>query len=145
MFSVLLIQRVKEKVHLSRTDTGLVRNWWRFFQTMKIFWKVNLESVWDEFTYKGRFRHAKLCLGPQFWDWKWDWIWLMFQGKFEQKKIYFSSESVNTKEHKENNSCQKYDFSINAFYKINFWPILKKLSQNVDFLHLPPFEIFAVN
>ena len=28
---------------------------------------------------------------------------------------------MKTKKHKESNSCEKYDFSINAFYKINFW------------------------
>ena len=72
-------------------------------------------------------------------------FWPLFRGKFEQKniKLNFSSESVKTKEHKESNSCEEYDFSLNAFSKI--WPILKKLSQNVDFLHLPLFEIFAVN
>ena len=58
-------------------------------------------------------------------------------------KIIFSSESVKTKEHKESNSCEKCYFSISAFYKINFWPILKKLSQKIDFLHFPHFEIFA--
>ena len=58
-------------------------------------------------------------------------------------KIIFSSESVKTKEHKESNSCDKYYFSINAFYKINFWPILKKLSQKIDFGHFPLFEIIA--
>ena len=59
-------------------------------------------------------------------------------------KIIFSSESVKTKEHKESNSCEKCYFSISAFYKINFWPILKKLSQKIDFLHFPHFEIFAL-
>ena len=58
-------------------------------------------------------------------------------------KIIFSSESVKTKEHKESNSCEKCYFSISAFYKINFWPILKKLSQKIDFLHFPHFEIIA--
>ena len=28
---------------------------------------------------------------------------------------------------KESNSCEKYDFSINAVYKFNFWAILEKL------------------
>ena len=41
-------------------------------------------------------------------------------------KLNFSSESVKTKEHKQSNSCEKYYFLIDAFYKINFWPILKK-------------------
>ena len=58
-------------------------------------------------------------------------------------KIIFSSESVKTKEHKESNSCEKYYFLIDAFYKINFWPILKKLSQKIDFRHFPLFEIIA--
>ena len=58
-------------------------------------------------------------------------------------KINFSSESVKTKEHKESNSCNKYLFSINAFYKINLWPILKKLLQKIDFHHFPLFEIIA--
>ena len=58
-------------------------------------------------------------------------------------KINFSSESVKTKEHKESNSCDKYHFSINAFYKINLWPILKKLLQKIDFHHFPLFEIIA--
>ena len=60
-------------------------------------------------------------------------------------KIIFSSESAKTKEHEESNSCEKCYFSISAFYKINFWPILKKLSQKIDFLHFPHFEIFAHN
>ena len=54
-------------------------------------------------------------------------------------KLNFSSESVKTKEHKESNSCDKYHFSINAFYKINLWPILKKLLQKIDFR-----QIFAL-
>ena len=58
-------------------------------------------------------------------------------------KLNFSSESVKTKEHKETNSCEKYYFLIDAFYKINFWPILKKLSQKIDFRHFPLFEIIA--
>ena len=36
-----------------------------------------------------------------------------------------SLEISENLEHKESNICQKYDFSINAFYKINYWPILK--------------------
>ena len=59
-------------------------------------------------------------------------------------KLNFSSESVKTKEHKESNSCEKYYFLIDAFYKINFWPILKKLSQKIDFRHFPLFEIIAL-
>ena len=39
----------------------------------------------------------------------------------------FSSESVKTKEHKENNSYQKCDFSINAFYKIDFEGFISKV------------------
>ena len=58
-------------------------------------------------------------------------------------KIILSSESVKTKVHKESNSCEKCYFSISAFYKINFWLILKKLSQKIDFLHFPHFEIIA--
>ena len=58
-------------------------------------------------------------------------------------KLNFSSESVKTKEHKESNSCEKYYFLIDAFYKINFWPILKKLSQKIDFRHFTLFEIFV--
>ena len=54
-----------------------------------------------------------------------------------------SLESVKTKEHKESNSCEKYYFLIDAFYKINFWPILKKLPQKIDFRHFPLFEIIA--
>ena len=74
-----------------------------------------------------------------------EFFWPIFCGNFEKKntKINFSSESAKTKEHKESNSCEKYYFSLNAFYKT--WPILKKLSQNVGFLHLPLLEIFAVN
>ena len=45
-------------------------------------------------------------------------------------KLNFTSESVKTKEHKESNSCEKYYFLIDAFYKINFWPILKLLQKN---------------
>ena len=50
---------------------------------------------------------------------------------------------MKTKEQKESNSCEKYYFLIDAFYKINFWPILKKLSQKIDFRHFPLFEIIA--
>ena len=50
---------------------------------------------------------------------------------------------MKTKEHKESNSCEKYHVSINAFYKINLRPILKKLLQKIDFCHFPLFEIFA--
>ena len=78
-FSFSLIQRVKEKVHLSVTDAGLVHNWRRFFQTTKnhiqslveIVWVMNWEIVWDEFTYNNRFENQKLCLGSQFWCWGW--------------------------------------------------------------------------
>ena len=72
-------------------------------------------------------------------------LWLIFGDKFEQKtqKSIFSSESVKTKENKESNSCEKYHFSINAFYKINLWPISKKLLQKLNFRHFPLFEIFA--
>ena len=72
-------------------------------------------------------------------------FWLIFRGKVEQKntKLNFTSESVKTKEHKESNSCEKYYFLIDAFYKINVWPILKKLLQKIDFHHFPLFEIFA--
>ena len=63
-----------EKVHLSGTDAGFVQNWRRFLQTtknhiqslVKIVWEMNLEIIWDEFTYKNRFRHQKLCFRPQF-------------------------------------------------------------------------------
>ena len=73
---------IKKKVHLSFTDDVLVRYWRRFFQTtknhiqslVKIVWEMNWEIVWDEFTYKNRFRHQKLCLRPQFWCWKWNFL-----------------------------------------------------------------------
>ena len=151
-FSVSLIQRVKEKVYLSVTDAGFVHNWRQFFQTTKnhiqssvnIVWEINLEIFWYEFTFKNRFRQQKLCFGPQFWCWKWifltDFLWQIWA---KNTKINFSSESVKTKEHKESNSCDKYHFSINAFYKINLWPILKKLLQKIDFHHFPLFEIIA--
>ena len=73
-------------------------------------------------------------------------FWPIFLWQFWAKntKINFSSESVKTKEHKESNSCDKYHFSINAFYKINLWPILKKLLQKIDFHHFPLFEIIAL-
>ena len=45
-FSVSLIQRVKEKVHLSVTDAGLVHNWRRFFQTTKNHIQSLVEIVW---------------------------------------------------------------------------------------------------
>ena len=47
---------------------------------------------------------------------------LIFYGQVEQKAQtdFFYSETIKTKEHKENNRCQKYDLSKNAFYKINF-------------------------
>ena len=145
-FSVSLIQRVKEKVYLSVTDAGFVHNWRQFFQTTKnhiqssvnIVWEINLEIFWYEFTFKNRFKQQKLCFGPQFWCWKWffltDFLWQIWA---KNTKINFSSESVKTKEHKESNSCDKYHFSINAFYKINLWPILKKLLQKIDFHHFP--------
>ena len=66
-----------------------------------------------------------------------------FSWQIWAKNTIFSSESVKTKEHKESNSCEKYYFLIDAFYKINFWPILKKLSQKIDFRHFPLFEIIA--
>ena len=68
-----------------------------------------------------------------------DFLWQFWA---KNTKINFSSESVKTREHTESNSCDKYHFSINAFYKINLWPILKKLLQKVDFRHFP-LEIFA--
>ena len=70
-----------------------------------------------------------------------DFLWQFWA---KNTKINFSSESVKTKEHKESNSCDKYHFSINAFYKINLWPILKKLLQKIDFHHFPLFEIIAL-
>ena len=65
---------IKKKVHLSFTDDVLVRYWRWFFQTtknhiqslVKIVWEMNKEIVWDEFTYKNRFRHQKWCFRPQF-------------------------------------------------------------------------------
>ena len=137
---------------MSVTDAGFVHNWRQFFQTTKnhiqssvnIVWEINLEIFWYEFTFKNRFRQQKLCFGPQFWCWKWffltDFLWQIWA---KNTKINFSSESVKTKEHKESNSCDKYYFSINAFYKINLWPILKKLLQKLDFCCFPLFEIFA--
>ena len=105
---------------------------------------MNLEIFGDKSTHKNKFRFQILCLDSNS-DVEIEQFWLIFRSQFEQKntEINFSSESLKTKEHKEGNSCEKYDFSLNAFYKI--WPILKKLSQNVDFLHLPLLEIFAVN
>ena len=47
---------------------------------------------------------------------------------------YFPGIVVKTQEHKESNIFEKCDFSINVFYKINFWPILEKFLQNIDFL-----------
>ena len=75
-----------------------------------------------------------------------DFLWQFWA---KNTKINFSSESVKTKEHKESNSCDKYHFSINAFYKINLWPILKKLLQKTifvifHFLKLLPLYIFVV-
>jgi len=55
----------------------------------------------------------------------------------------FSSESVKNKKNKESNTYQKYNFSKNVFFIINFGPILKDLSQNFVFRHFPPFTIFA--
>ena len=68
---------------------------------------------------------------------------LIFRGKFKQKnkKVIFSSHSVATKVHEGSISCEKYDFSINTFHKINFWPILKNLLHKIDFLHFPLFDI----
>ena len=58
-------------------------------------------------------------------------------------KLNFSSESVKTKEHIESNSCEKYYFLINVFYKINFWPILKKLLQKNRFSSFSTFSNFC--
>ena len=57
--------------------------------------------------------------------------------------MIFSSESVKNKKNKESNTYQKYNFSIDVFFIINFGPILKDLSQNFVFRHFPPFTIFA--
>ena len=75
-----------------------------------------------------------------------DFLWQIWA---KNTKINFSSESVKTKEHKESNSYDKYHYSINAFYKINLWPILKKLLQKTifvifHFLKLLPLYIFVV-
>ena len=89
-----------------------------------------------------------LAIKNHVWDLTWCWKWTFFDWFFlanlsKNAKNNFSSESVKTKEHKESNSCDKYHFSINAFYKINLWPILKKLLQKIDFHHFPLFEIIA--
>ena len=67
--------------------------------------------------------------------------WFFLANFSKNTKINFSSESVKIEKHKESNSCEKYYFSIYAFYKINLWPILKKLLEKIDF---PLFEIFAL-
>ena len=51
-------------------------------------------------------------------------------------KVNFSSGSVKTKEHKENNSYQKCDFSINAFSK----KIWNDLSQKFWFSSFSAFK-----
>ena len=56
---------------------------------------------------------------------------LFFVANLSKKHIILSRESVKTKE---SNSCEKYDFSINAFYKINLSPILKKFSKKLIFV-----------
>ena len=57
-YSVSLIQRVKEKVHLSETDAAFFQTTKNHIQSLvKKVWEVNLEVVWDEFTYKNRLRH----------------------------------------------------------------------------------------
>ena len=58
----------------------------------------------------------------------------------EQKKtkINCSSESVKTKNVKKAIVVRMYNF-----YKINFPPILKKLSQKVYFLHFPLFDYLS--
>ena len=102
---------------------------------------MNLENVRDKFTYKNRFRHQKLCFGPQFRCWRWkfftDFLW---QTWAKNTKINFSSESVTTEEHQESYSCY---FSIYVFYKINLRPILKKILQKIDFRHFPLFWKFC--
>ena len=59
-----------------------------------------------------------------------DFLWQIWA---KNTKINFSSESVKTKEHKESNSCDKYHFSINAFHKVNLWPIFDEVIAKIRF------------
>ena len=79
------------------------------------------------------------------WDVENEKFWTDFCDKFEQQtqKPIFLQNQWNLKNIKKSNSCENYHLSINAFYKINLWQILKKLLQKIDFRHFPLFEIFA--
>ena len=83
----------------------LLSYWRRFFQTsknhiqslVKIVWEMNKEIIWDEFTYKIRFGHQKLCFRPQFWCWKWkffDWFFVANLSK-KRKNHFFLRISEN--------------------------------------------------
>ena len=66
-----------------------------FYAFCNYVWEVNLDILWDKFTYKNRFRHHKVCFGPKIWLWKWQWpIWV------KNTIINFSSELVETESEK---------------------------------------------
>ena len=76
-----------------------------------IVWEMSLDTFWDKFTYKNKFRHQKLFLGPQCCCWKWNFFdWFLEANSSKNTKINLSSKSVKIKEHKLSNICENYDF-----------------------------------
>ena len=71
-------------------------------------------------------------------------FWLIFCGKFKQK----TQKSICLQNQWKSKNIKKAIVVKNIIsqymiFKINFWPILKKLSQKINFLHFPLFEICA--
>ena len=63
MLCVWLIQRIKEKVHLSVTDSVFLTAKNNIQSLFEIVLKMNLEIFPDKSTNKNRFQHQKLCFG----------------------------------------------------------------------------------
>ena len=75
---------------------------------------------------------------------EYEFFWLNFRGNFEQKtqNLIFLQNQWKLKNIKKAIVVKKNYLLIDAFYKINFWPILKKLSQKNDFFFIFHFLKF---
>ena len=81
----------------------------------KIVWENNLGIFRDKLTYKHSLS-TKRFFGNQILMLKMkNFVFFVAANLSKNHKNDFFPESVTIKEQKESNSCQKYDFSINAF------------------------------
>ena len=67
---------------------------------VKIVWEMNLDTFWEQFIYKNKFRHQQLFLVPQFWCWKRKFLdWFLVANLIKKHKnqfVFRISENLRT-------------------------------------------------